>query len=397
MSKYAYLIESIAPLVFRSGKPFGSLASAQDVVFPMPSSSAGLIRALSVEQGSGQFQDYANKLKDEDYQKLLSIESQGPFLVRFNPNNESNYTILLPKPANAIYFEDKVSQEIHVVRLSPEAFNDERCGSDLPKGLLPVQMQKELKGKPHSGLAYWSLQHFLAWQQGQDLTFKDVETEGLKSLPIEIRTHVALDDVSFASDDGKLFQTASFDFNHAQKKEGDWQGWQEERLGFLILTAQQLNRDLATFGGERRLSYLKPVELNQELQHAPQDLVNSINQAKGFCLTMLTPCIFEQGYIPQWINAQTFQGIFPNTKIKVQLKAVAIDRWLAVSGWDSIVWKPKATRKAVSAGSVYWFELIEDSVIDQNTIQQVWASSLADHEQDRHDGFGMVTLALWKK
>jgi CRISPR-associated protein Cmr3 len=34
MIKQTYLIESLAPLVFRSGKPFGSVASAQDATFP---------------------------------------------------------------------------------------------------------------------------------------------------------------------------------------------------------------------------------------------------------------------------------------------------------------------------------------------------------------------------
>lgn len=77
MSKNAYLIESLAPLVFRSGKPFGSIASAQDATFPLPSATAGLIRAVHVEQTLGKYQDYQAQLQHADYQNLLSIESQG--------------------------------------------------------------------------------------------------------------------------------------------------------------------------------------------------------------------------------------------------------------------------------------------------------------------------------
>lgn len=392
MNNTAYLVESLAPLVFRSGKPFGAQSSAQDVVFPLPSSAAGLTRALSIEQGGGQYQEYAQKLKDADYQKLLSIESQGPFLVRFDPSDPDNYTILLPKPANALYFENKDSKETQLVRLSPKAFDDERCGSDIPQGLLPVQMQQDIKGKPKSGVAYWSLEHFLQWQQGQPLAFKAVEADGLQSLPIDIRTHVALDDISLASDDGKLFQTASFDLGHNVQASG---GWTQERFGFLVISSQTLQTDLATFGGERRLSYIKPVGIQASLQQAPQDLAEKINQAGGFSMVMLSPSIFAQGYLPDWIDAQTFKGTLPNTDVHLQLKAVAIDRWLAVSGWDSIVWKPKATRKAVSAGSMYWFELL--SPISQSVVQQLWTAPLADHEQDRRDGFGMVVLAAWNK
>ena len=107
MINQAYLIESLAPLVFRSGKPFGSVASAQDATFPLPSATAGMIRAMQIEQHAGQYQDYQGRLNHEDYQKILSIQSQGPFLVRFNPDHLDDYTILVPKPANALYFESR--------------------------------------------------------------------------------------------------------------------------------------------------------------------------------------------------------------------------------------------------------------------------------------------------
>ena len=251
-TKKAYLIESLAPLVFRSGKPFGAQSSRQDVVFPLPSSSAGLIRALSIEQSNEQYQEYANKLANEDYQKLLSITSQGPFLVRFNPRQE-NYTILVPKPANALYLEDKDSKKVKLVRLQPEAFDEHLCGCDLPEGLLPIQpKEKDLKGKPQSGANYWTLQHLLEWQQDdKSLDFKTVNDEGLSSIPLDIRTHVALDDETLSSEEGKLFQTTSFDLGYNKLKTG---GWSAERYGFLVVSEQQLNNDLASFGGERRLS-----------------------------------------------------------------------------------------------------------------------------------------------
>lgn len=391
LKKYAYLIESLAPLVFRSGKPFGAQSSAQDVVFPLPSSAAGLIRAISIEQDSGQYQDYGQNLQHADYQQLLRITAQGPFLARFNPDHDQ-YTVLVPKPANALYFTKKDSQTTQLVRLAPQAFDAEQGGSDLPDGLLPVQMQQTMKGKPQSGPAYWSLAHVLQWQQGQQLSFEAVSTEGLSALPIDIRTHVALDDLSLASEDGKLFQTASFDLGHQVQPQG---GWSNARYGFLVLSAQDLQQDLATFGGERRLSYIRPVKPDALLTRVPDDLANQINQASGFCLTLLTPAIFAQGYLPAWIDPESFTGTLPGTKVQVQLKAAAIERWLPVSGWDSIVWKPKASRKAVSAGSVYWFSLL--GPMDQGTVEQLWASPLSDHLQDQRDGFGMQILAAWNQ
>lgn len=84
------------------------------------------------------------------------------------------------------------------------------------------------------------------------------------------------------------------------------------------------------------------------------------------------------------------EGKLPDSEIKVRLKAAAIDRWQAVSGWDSLLWQPKAIRKAVSAGSVYWFELVD--AIDLPTLQRL-ATPIAEDYYDQNDGFGMALIA----
>ena len=50
MQSQSYLIDSLAPLVFRSGRPFGSQVGQEDVNFPMPSSAAGLVRTQYLQQ-----------------------------------------------------------------------------------------------------------------------------------------------------------------------------------------------------------------------------------------------------------------------------------------------------------------------------------------------------------
>lgn len=392
----SYLIESLAPLVFRSGKPFGSQASIQDVSFPLPSAGAGLVRYLSLSQNNDN-QVLSLSKKDFDnpnYQAILSMQSQGLFLVRYS--DENDIEILVPKPANALYFENKQTGEKQLVRLEPKAFEQEGglCGSDLPQGLLHVQMTKELKGKPAKGASFWTLEDFIAWQKGDELNFDSVNDNGLTSIPIELRTHVAIDDGSLASADGMLFQTASYDLAHQKTQDG----WDNKRLGFLVQTKENLKQDLATLGGERRLSHFKQVNLEKNIGlpfGITQDDVDKINEAKGFSLSFITPCIFEQGALPKWIDKTTLIGELPNTQIKVALKAMAIDRWQAVSGWDSLLWKPKATRRAISAGSVYWFEIVEGQ-FDVQTLQQVSNAIWSDHQQDKNDGFGSAILSAWK-
>lgn len=396
----SYLIESLASLVFRSGKPFGSQASAQDVSFPLPSAGAGLVRYLRLSQSN--YEQVLNLSKKDfnhpKYQEILSIQSQGPFLVRYS--DENDIEILVPKPANALYFENKQTGKKELVRLEPKAFEQEGelCGSDLLPGLLHVE--KPFTSKSIEKVAsFWTLEDFIVWQNGTDLEFEQVKNNGLDYIPIELRTHVAIDDDSLMSVDGMLFQTASYDLAH-QKAE---KGWDKKRLGFLVQTRQDLEQDLATFGGERRLSHFKQVNLGKNISlpfEPTQADVDKINQVKGFSLSFITPCIFAKGALPNWIDEIilmdkiTLVGELLDTQIKVQLRAMAIDRWQAVSGWDSLLWKPKATRKAIPAGSVYWFKIVEGQ-FDLETLQQLSNYIWSDHQQDKYDGFGSAVLSAW--
>lgn len=387
----SYLIESLAPLVFRSGKPFGSAMSAQDMIFPLPSAGAGLVRALSITQGKTDFNTHRTTLSNADYQKVLAIKSYGVYLAKYSDDNKP--VILLPKPANSLYVEK--DGKIELVRLAPKAIDDD-CGSDLPDVLLYVQTVDKngnfttIKGKPKSGVNFWVLSDVLAWQNGKNLSYEDIAKNGVTNILTDIRTHVAIDDETLSSEDGKLFQTASYDLNYQkQEKDGDYQGFNDTRLGFAVLTDEILNDDLAVLGGERRLSNFKDIDSTLQPDLTDSD-VQAINNAKGFSLTFITPSIFSQGYLPSWIDENTMTGTLPNSDVKVRLKAAAIDRWQAVSGWDSLLWQPKAMRKAVSAGSVYWFELVDN--IDSTTLQAL-QKPLADDNYDRNDGFGMAVVA----
>lgn len=385
----SYLIESLAPLVFRSGKPFGSKMSAQDMIFPLPSAGAGLIRSLAITQGKIDFKEHRCQLDNPNYQQLLSIKSYGVYLAEYGDKKDDKpIKLLVPQPANSLYMENETG-EIELIRLSPRPI-PQGCGSDIPDGLIHVQVPEafeDKKGKPKSGVNYWSLDDVLAWQNGKNLSYEDIDKNGVTNIPTDIRTHVAIDDATLSSEDGRLFQTASYDLGYRAKP--NHQGFEDKRLGFVIFSDQALDEDLATLGGERRLSNFKETEVSLPTTIQQAD-VDNINQAKGFSLTFITPCIFANGYLPSWINETTMTGKLPDSDIEVHLKAVAIGRWQAVSGWDSLLWQPKAMRKAVSAGSVYWFELVD--TIDLPTLQRL-SMPLAEDRYDQNDGFGMAVIA----
>ena len=74
-----------------------------------------------------------------------------------------------------------------------------------------------------------------------------------------------------------------------------------------------------------------------------------------------------------------------------------MERWRAVSGWNLEKGKrgPKAIRRLVPAGSVYFFELKDGNPAD---LAKLWLKSVSDKGQDgqdRRDGFGLAMWGIW--
>lgn len=383
----SYFLDALAPLVFRSGKPFGAQSDTDDIQFPLPSAAAGLVRTQIMRQNGCDWGSKAQgnraKLSDAQVDELRQIAVQGAFLAKQDASD--GLKILLPKPANALYLKNKETDKTELVRLAPQAFDGDTA-ADFPQAdLLPVQIQSPIKGKPQKGTTYWDLADLLAWQNGGKLVFEDINKRGTQSLPIETRTHVGIDRKTLAAEDGRLFQTAAYDFAEPAKKHHG--GWESCRYGFVIRTAADLqDNSVVRFGGEGRLSRLN--KISDDVFKQPEYAYTN-----GLTLTLLTPALFDKGWLPGWLDSQTLTGKLPHTNLQVKLRAAAIDRWLPVSGWDLQQNAPKAMRKAVSAGAVYWFEIQSGNPAELTQAQ--W-QAFSDSEQDRRDGFGIGLIGPWQ-
>ncbi|MBL8483894.1 MAG: hypothetical protein JNJ60_16985 [Rhodocyclaceae bacterium] len=388
---HTVMLEALAPLVFRSGKPFGSQYGADGAAFPLPSSAAGLLRTLHADQAGAPF-DAKNA------EQLRELSCQGPLLARRRHGKRLQF--LLPRPADALYMRDGDNRR--VLRLEPRPLAAD-CGCDLHPALLPLQMQQTMAGKPADGPQFWALEHLTAWQAGKDVDYTDLKAAGQQALADEVRTHVGLDDHSLASDEGLLFQTGGIDLAPARVASGGIDlapacvasgGWGDAELVFIARTSASVAPTLATFGGERRLSRLSAAPDNS-WPVAPAGLDAAIRAAGGLCLTLATPAIFSGGHIPGWLDADTLEGSPPGMPgLRLRLRAAAVERWLPVSGWDLQRNSPKAMRKAVAAGAVYWFQIIAASPPD--IAAKLWLAPLSDHLQDARDGFGLALPAAWQ-
>lgn len=359
MTLTTYLIEPKAPLVIRSGRPFDGQAGADEARFPPPSTLAGALRTAHADSTSKSYDT-----------ELTQIAVAGPLPVRLGANPK----LLVPKPADALYFWNEDKTAARLVRAAPKSLTEGE-GCDLAEGLLPVQLTEPVKSKPASGPRWWAWNDFLAWRGAVPPapTFAQVEQNGWSPLPDEMRTHVGIKTETQAAESGKLFQTAGLDFWCRADTGQDFPG---QRIGLVGRIAGEIAPGLVTLGGERRLSAIAPAPASLWPEMSG-DLVNRIQKAGGLTLTLLTPALFAAGWKPPEIPGLT-------------LVAAALDRWQPHSGWDLAQWKPRAGRKLVPAGAVYWYELTGAA-----DLAALWLTSIGDCDQDCRDGFGLVLPQPW--
>jgi len=81
---------------------------------------------------------------------------------------------------------------------------------------------------------------------------------------------------------------------------------------------------------------------------------------KRFKIILVTPAIFNNGCLPNWIDKNNFVDRYDGINLK--LLTVAIGKPISIGGFDMKKKEPKPMYKAVPAGSVYYFKLIEGNM-----------------------------------
>jgi CRISPR-associated protein Cmr3 len=363
----------LAPLIVRSGRPFDDQAGADGARLPPPSTIAGCLRTAWA-RATGQAFGPA----------LTTLVVGGPLLAR--PTAQGGLDVLAPKPADAHYFGQGLAA--CCVRAEPGHFED-GCGADLPEGLYPVRLTKAVQGKPGPGPAWWAWQDLIAFRLDQQPPYASLKERGWSPPADDRRTHVAIDPRTLAAASGRLFQTAGLDLetsNHGLRKAA--------RPGLRILArcAEPLPACLVHLGGERRLASLEPEPLDA-WPRPPDDWFARIRSAGGLTLTLLTAACFAAGERPGWLGPDLTGEPPAAPGVRLQLVAMASERWQPHSGWDLALRQPRATRKLVAAGAVYWFRLLDTP--DLETLAPLWLASLCDADQDRRDGYGLALPAPW--
>ena len=102
---------------------------------------------------------------------------------------------------------------------------------------------------------------------------------------------------------------------------------------------------------------------------------------------LLTPAIFKNGWYPDFLD-KDFEGEIDGVKVK--LIAAALGKAEFIGGWDMKENLPKNMYKAVPAGSVYYFKLLDEDAFKIDNLMS------SEFEEYKKQGFGKVIIADFK-
>lgn len=389
------------PVISRDGRPFGAGQGnrMRSLDWILPSVVAGAVRSAVGGLAEKEF-------SKEVAERLLQLEVAG-VLPRVGDE------LYLPVPADAVLEkrEPRSNGVLYAARPRPLADNEGVNWGHGAERLRPVQLPEDVAEnfKPAQVPAWWPLSQYVRWLLGETIQFDE---HFLRNPLAEIRTQTKLSEESGTAEDEKLFTTAALPLRHLPRYKVERSDEVERKTSFtdrfaeVTLSArvstnndkyiEQLgNLKLHTMGGERRLVQWTH-EPSVDLWKCPSDIENGLRQATRIRMVLATPAIFEQGWKPGWLG-DGLHGTPPESVAALKLIGASIPRWQAVSGWSLAkvgkdgVTGPKPTRRMVPAGSVYFFEVQGGA----DKLAERWLDSVCDDEQDRRDGFGLVTWGLW--
>ncbi|MCP4081477.1 MAG: hypothetical protein GY743_14620 [Planctomycetaceae bacterium] len=380
-----YLIRPKAPLLFRNAKPFASgEGGAETLPFPSPATISGAMRTAWAEQ---QKKGLGLEYTKENAELLRKKQVLGPLLVSEKPGCTQ---LLMPAPRDSLCLENTEGEQI-IYRIVPKTLGEGE-GCDLPnESLLPLYLKTDDTSKPAADApAFWYLKRLIDWLADDMSNTLTAKGQGIGSLPIEYRTHVAIDPTKSTAKDAHLFETAGLDFSQQRKAVG---GWDSERFALLadFQDGCEIQNDYRTVGGEARLGF---IERTEGLWPAcPERLTTALSRSKGCRLYLATPAIFTNGWLPGFIDPKTLEGKLHNVKLK--LRAAAVPRWEAGTSWDMTQSSGgkgmRTTQRMAAAGSVYWFEIQGENTAVQ--LCESWLTSISDCREK--DGFGLVLPGVW--
>jgi CRISPR-associated protein Cmr3 len=350
-------LEALDTLFFRDGKPFtmGEDTWAEGIFPPLPSVVYGALRTAYFSEDIERFKT----IKKKDDSALLRITS---YCFKYGSR------IYFPMPLDLIEVVSPTKngprKELHFLKLNKP---DERSfASNMPTSH-SLQPDTDNFDVVENGIVNsLDLANYLAvrissadYHSLNDFTF------------LEPKVGIGLNKDTRTANDGQLYRVGMRRL---------------DQLSFVVgFEFEQLDNipAMIRLGGEGKAVQCQSIESKEIRQKIsiPMPLI----VGKRFKLYLATPALFTDGWKPSWMTTDYSE----HNGIKIRLLAAAVGKAVPVGGFDIRKSGPKAMRKAVPAGSVYYLELEHET--DNTRLEELFhQKSISEIAGSQLQGFGIT-------
>lgn len=393
MTLHHLIIQPADVSFFRDGKPFDTANgnTAFSLFPPNPVTFYGALRTAIITQNNATLDvlhdDANSNFKDEigtsSQKGNLRIADFG--IVILNPQL-SSFERLFPAPADIVIEKITDQNTIPEVSILSPVKPDYSSDILLNDWLIPHPPANDISKQWEScnGL-YMTANSFQKYLRGGRLTESDL----LPPDSIRVydnRTGIRNDNITGTAEEQYLFST-----QYIKLKDG--------YAYYVGLESKLIQKDRNTYfmklGGDNKAAFITS---NQ----TPDDFNFTINISDRFKLSLITPAIFQKGWIPDCIYDTTnLTGAINN--IPVKLVSAVIPKFGGIGGWDLAARKPKPMLRSVPAGAVYHFEFINKPADKQAEIpigiQDLVMAAKVNNARSNHsffnEGLGLTITGVW--
>ncbi|MBC7248562.1 MAG: type III-B CRISPR module-associated protein Cmr3 [Actinobacteria bacterium] len=381
------------PLFFRDGKPFtmGDEAMAGSVFPPPPSTVYGALRSAYIAYNGGLERFAAGEMKEA----VGTPEEPGSFALKgvFLRMGEET---LLPAPLDLGREKDPndPNRKNLLLRLEPAPKKSLPC-------LLPPNRDMELMLLPQSGsLMKDSSGYFISLSSFREYlkcAASDYHGYPLHDVVMqEPKLGIKRDAATHASQEGFLYRVNMHRLGFRNRDGSitsssflvDCEGANDYPDGFFV----RLGGD----GKPCTVRKLNGVEQPRSSKQESNDIKSRIKQSKRFKLYLATHAIFKNGWLPSLFLGRGERGAIELVDrgergkiepagLRLRLLYAGIGKPLHIGGWDVHRNVPKPMRRAVPAGSVYYFEILEGDI--EEVLRRFDYANISDDCPEQ--GFGL--------
>ena len=372
---------------FRDGRPFtkGEQSEGYSIFPPLPTTILGALRTAYIAEYGDLSAFYTGKMVSVigTPNCLGSMKLKGVFLA------DRDSGIYFPLPFDLVAKKDDIEKRLYALEVRPKDIRSDSPLRHLLRWTGTEDVEPETSGKFDAS----EMTQYLLGRQ------REFQFSPLKDFVCdEPKIGIARDRKTLTSAESMLYRINMSRFQSGFLSPNKRNALAD--LGFTVdydCEKELPPKGLLKLGGEgksflyeQRCYNVDPLSTEENLSF----LKKVIRDTGGFKLYFATPPIFDQGWLPNWIDEKTQQGQYPTTgkaSISIGLITAAVGKPIPVGGWDMKKGRAKPTYQAVPAGSVYYFRVLDESCVD-TIVDTFHYKNISDYQAEQ--GFGLCFVGV---